>query len=145
MLKSLLLFVVIAGLFYFMANPYFYQYLNAVTKNKVPKQKAVMVTAVIFAALLMMIMSSFLNIKEGFYFEVSPNKPRCSKGLVGRPSYFQYSSDAALYGDWNRPDYNTNSNCQQVEDEIKNQPACMGRDGFLGRPVNVGSVTYKNI
>lgn len=142
MLKTLLFFVITAILFYFMANPYFYQYLNAVTKNKVPKQKAVMITALLFASLLVLVSGSLLNIKEGFFFEVSPNRPRCGKGLVGRPASFQYSSDADRYGDWNRQTYDIIDNCGDLKDK---SPECVGRDGFLGPVINVGSTCYQNI
>jgi len=142
MLKGLLYFIISAALFYLMANPYFYQYLNAVTHQKVPKQKAVLITSLIFAGLLVLITGSLLNIKEGFYFEVSPNRPKCAKGFVGRPASFQYSSDADRYGDWNRQNYDVMDNCGDLKNK---EPACIGRDGFLLPINNVGNTCYQKM
>lgn len=129
-MKSLLLFVIVGALFYFMANPYFYQYLNAVTDKKIPKQTAVLVTAVLFALLVVMIDQALSSTKEDFFFEVSPNLPRCAKGFVGRPGTFQYSSDADRFGDWNRTSNTEQATCNKVDKEA--QKSTFGRDGFLG-------------
>ena len=64
--------------------------------------------------------------KEGFFFEVSKGLPRCSRGYIGRPNSFEFSSSNDIncgFGCSNP------SSCEKVAEDAKTNPM-FGWDGI---------------
>ena len=72
--------------------------------------------------------------KEGFYFEVSKGLPKCSRGYIGRPNSFQYTSNNDIncgYG------ADVPAPCSQVAQEAQKDPQ-FGWDGIVNvKPDNI--------
>jgi hypothetical protein len=72
--------------------------------------------------------------KENFYFEVSKGLPKCSRGYIGRPNSFQYTSNNDIncgYG------ADVPAPCTQVAQEAQKDPQ-FGWDGIVNvKPDNI--------
>lgn len=91
------------------------------------------------------------NVKEGFFFEVTKNRPRCQKGFIGRPTSFEFTGTLdANNGCTQFPDGCNNNqggfNCAEVDKEKENKK--FGWDGLQNinpdRSNIVGAMGYCN-
>lgn len=91
-------------------------------------------TGLIFFLVTTLIISIFRKTKEGFFFEVSKGLPRCSRGYIGRPNSFEFTSSNDIncgYGGQNP------TTCGQVAEDAKNNPMT-GWDGIVNvNPENI--------
>jgi hypothetical protein len=118
-MKTLILYVIVLGLYYLLGSPYYYQFIYNM-KPKISGPTIVALTGVVFAALIVLIASFTYNQKENFFFEVTKDRPRCSKILSGRPIGFEFTSDNDRFCYCNQP--------------IQN-PQQWGWDGYLAATV----------
>lgn len=87
----MLFFLTIVGLYYLLASPYYYGAIKDMEIDVNP-QYIVFATALVFATLVIFAANFFFNRKdEGFFFELTPNRPVCSKNTNGRPIGFEYT------------------------------------------------------
>jgi hypothetical protein len=118
-MKSLLLFVIILGLYYIFGSPYYYDFVRNLG-IEVSERNVVLGTGVVFAAFIILLATFTYNQRENFFFELTPNRPKCSKILSGRPIGFEFTPDADRICYCNQP----------VKD-----PSTMGYDGYLAHTV----------
>ena len=137
-MNSFFVSVLITLLFVGLNTPFFLGYLSNFVSRATKPESTSMITdilkVVIFFFITWFIVSFLGNKKEGFYFEVSKGLPKCSRGYIGRPNSFQYTSSNDIncgYGGDNP------APCTQVLEEAKNDPQ-FGWDGIVNvTPENV--------
>lgn len=93
-----------------------------------------LIIGLIFFVLTFIVLYFSRKSSEGFFFEVSKGLPRCSRGYIGRPNSFQYSSSNDIscgYGGDNPV------SCQKTAEDAKNNPY-FGWDGIVNvKPDNI--------
>lgn len=90
-MKTILFFTTIVGLYYLLASPYYYRSISEMELDIKPEY-VILGTSLIFAAITVFAANFFYNRKEeGFFFELTPNRPICSKNTTGRPIGFEFT------------------------------------------------------
>lgn len=93
-----------------------------------------LIIGLIFLVITTLIIHFTRRTSEGFFFEVSKGLPRCSRGYIGRPNSFQYSSSNDINCGFGA---DKGVSCQKVAEDAKTNPM-FGWDGIV-------NVTPENI
>jgi hypothetical protein len=134
-MNKFVLSLVLAILVFLMINPITQGFVKRnVVGSYTQNGNIKMMTAAIMAGVFFVLCLLFLYVtatKEGFFFEVSKNRPRCEKGFIGRPTSFEFSSNLDVNNGCDQIPGSCDGNqysCKQVEEQ-KNNPH-FGWDGL---------------
>jgi hypothetical protein len=124
-MKSLILFILVLGLYFIFGSPYYYDILYNLDID-LSDRNIVILTGIIFAALTVLISNFIYNQREGFFFTLTPDRPRCNKITSGRPIGFEFTPDQDRICYSNQP----------IKDD-----STLGYDGYLSNSVKKDCVT----
>jgi hypothetical protein len=104
-------------------------FLNSSTGGKVTLTFPTSIVHTLVFFILALIVLSIFNrkSKEKFWFEVSPNLPKCCKGYIGKPTSFEFSSSNDINDGFGS--CGNGFPCGDLKDETKNSQ--FGWDGMV--------------
>lgn len=90
-----LLYLLIAVFYYLFNTPYY----QSKIQNQFPQKYKEIISALLFALLVIIFVVLLHSSNEGFLFQVTPGRPICNKALSGRPIGFEFTPDQDRWRD----------------------------------------------